>query len=96
MNDYGILGCVVLLLLVPAAACLNKYYVRTSRPAGGSDAETSNAACFHMTLTRNVARIMCEGLHPQAGPHPKAGRVARAVYLFKEARGHRRRPRRTG
>ena len=44
-----------------------------------------NAACFHMTLARNVPRIMCEGLQPRRGPRSrKLGESRKAVYLFKE------------
>jgi hypothetical protein len=44
-----------------------------------------NAACFHVTLKRNVPRIMCEGLQPRRGPRSrKLGESRKAVYLFKE------------
>ena len=76
MNDYGIFGCVVLLLLVPAAACLNEYYVRRHNDPGGSDRNHRSTA-YHVTLTRNVARIMREGVQPAArAAIQKAGRVA--------------------
>ena len=44
------------------------------------------ASCtvYHVTLTRNVAKIMREGLHPRRGPRSRRlGESHKAVYLFK-------------
>jgi hypothetical protein len=44
----------------------------------------SSSTANHVTLTRNVARIMREGLHPRRGPRSRRlGESHRAVYLFK-------------
>jgi hypothetical protein len=44
----------------------------------------SSSTAYHVTLTRNVARIMREGLHPRRGPRSRRlGESHRAVYLFK-------------
>ena len=37
MNFYGIFGCVVLLVVVPAAACFNEHYVRRRNDMEASD-----------------------------------------------------------
>jgi hypothetical protein len=43
-----------------------------------------NDACYHVTLSRNLPRIMREGLQPRRGPRSrKLGEAHKAVYLFK-------------
>jgi hypothetical protein len=45
----------------------------------------SSTVYYHATTTCNVARIMCEGLHPRRGPRSRRlGELHKAVYLFKE------------
>ena len=72
MNFYGIFGCVVLLVVIPAAACFNEHYVRaamTRRP----EMESSSTA-YHVTLARNIPKVLREGSHPRRGPPlPEAG-----------------------
>ena len=44
----------------------------------------SSSTAYHVTLTRNVARIMREGLLPRRGSRSRRlGESREAVYLFK-------------
>ena len=43
-----------------------------------------STAFYHVTLTRNVPKILREGLHPRRGPRSRRlGESHKAVYLFK-------------
>jgi hypothetical protein len=43
-----------------------------------------STAFYHVTLTRNVPKILREGLHPRRGPRSRRlGELHKDVYLFK-------------
>ena len=44
----------------------------------------SSSTAYHVTLTRNIPKILREGLHPRRGPRSRRlGESHKAVYLFK-------------
>jgi RNA:NAD 2'-phosphotransferase (TPT1/KptA family) len=44
----------------------------------------SSSTAYHVTLTRNVPKILREGLHPRQGPRSRRlGESRKVVYLFK-------------
>ena len=44
----------------------------------------SSSTVYHVTLTRNIPKILREGLHPRRGPRSRRlGESHKAVYLFK-------------
>jgi hypothetical protein len=44
----------------------------------------SSSTAYHVTLTRNIPKVLGEGLHPRRGPRSRRlGESRKAVYLFK-------------
>jgi hypothetical protein len=44
----------------------------------------SSSTAYHVTLTRNIPKVLREGLHPRRGPRSRRlGESRKAVYLFR-------------